>query len=156
ILLAIPGAFVVWSMHSGVVPIFMPHLWPHSYYNTRYGLEALPLVALSAGALVTMLPWRNIRPGAAVLLVGAAIIPWIAKPHPDNWITWAESRANSTGRRAWMHEAAEYLASRYRRGSGIITSQGDDFAGIYREMGIPLRETFSICNGLLWQATMER
>ena len=55
-----------------------------------------------------------------------------------------------------MHEAAEYLAPRYVRGSGIISSSGDDFAGIYREMGIPLRETFSISNGLPWQATMER
>jgi 4-amino-4-deoxy-L-arabinose transferase-like glycosyltransferase len=155
LLLTIPGAFIIWSMHSGVVPIFMPHLWPHSYYNTRYGLAALPLLALLAAALVTALPNR-LRPSAAVLLIGAAIIPWLAHPHPEAWITWAESRANSNGRRAWMHEAADYLAPRYVRGSGIITSQGDDFAGIYREMGIPLRETFSICNGLLWNATVER
>ncbi len=155
LLLSIPGAFIIWSMHSGVVPIFMPHLWPHSYYNTRYGLAALPLLALAAAALITALPIR-MRPSAAVLLIGAAIIPWVAHPHPDYWITWAESRANSNGRRAWMHEAAEYLAPRYVRGSGIITSQGDDFAGIYREMGIPLRETFSISNGLVWNATMER
>ena len=155
LLLSLPGAFIVWSMHSGVVPIFMPHLWPHSYYNTRYGLAALPLLALLAAQMVTALPGR-LRPGAAALLIGAAIIPWLSHPHPENWITWAESRANSNGRRAWMHEAAEYLAPRYVRGSGIITSQGDDFAGIYREMGIPLRETFSICNGLVWNATVER
>ena len=48
LLLALPGAFFVWSMHSGVVPIFMPHLWPHSYYNTRYGLAVLPLLAVAA------------------------------------------------------------------------------------------------------------
>ncbi|HEV3196873.1 MAG TPA: glycosyltransferase family 39 protein [Bryobacteraceae bacterium] len=155
ILLSIPGAFIIWSMHSGVVPIFMPHLWPHSYYNTRYGLAALPLLALAAASLVTALPER-MRPGGAVLLIGVAIIPWLAHPSAENWITWAESRANSNGRRAWMHEAAEYLAPRYVRGSGIITSQGDDFAGIYREMGIPLRETFSISNGLVWNATVER
>jgi len=155
VLLSIPGAFVIWSMHAGVVPIFMPHLWPHTYYNTRYGLDTLPLVALFAGALVIVLPSR-LRPGAAILLVGAAIAPWLANPHPESWITWAESRANSIGRRAGIHEAAQYLAPQYVPGSGIITSQGDDFAGIYREMGIPLRETFSICNGLLWQATMER
>ncbi|HLK63517.1 MAG TPA: glycosyltransferase family 39 protein [Bryobacteraceae bacterium] len=155
ILLAVPGAFIIWSMHSGVVPIFMPHLWPHSYYNTRYGLAALPLLALAASTLVTILPPR-MQPGAALLLAGAAIIPWLAHPSPESWITWAESRANSSGRRAWMNEAAEYLAPRYRLGSGIITTQGDDLAGIYREMGIPLRETFSINNGLLWQATVER
>ena len=96
------------------------------------------------------------RPGIAILLVGAAITPWLAHPTPERWITWAESRANSEERRAWMREAAAYLAPRFVRGSGIISSSGDDFFGIYREMGIPLRETFSICNGLPWLATLER
>jgi hypothetical protein len=55
-----------------------------------------------------------------------------------------------------MNEAAQFLAPRFVRGSGIISSSGDDFFGIYRVMGIPLNETFSICNGLPWQATLER
>jgi hypothetical protein len=154
-LLALPGLFFIWSMHRGVVPIFMPHLWPFSYYNTRYGLAVLPLLALSAAALVTAVPER-MRPSIAVLMIGAGVTPWLAHPGPEHWVTWAESRANSEGRRAWLREASAYLAPRYVRGSGIITSQGDDFFGIYREMGIPLSETFSICNGLPWQATLER
>jgi len=155
VLLVLPGVFFVWSMHSGAVPIFMPHLWPFSYYNTRYGLAVLPLLAVAAAALVTAVPER-MRPGIAVLLIGGAIAPWLAHPGHEHWITWAESRANSEGRRAWMDEAAAYLAPLYVRGSGIISSSGDDFFGIYREMGIPLRETFSICNGLPWLATLER
>lgn len=155
LLLAIPGAFIVWSMHAGVVPIFMPHLWPQSYYNTRYGLAVLPLLAVAAASLVMLLPVRW-RMAAAVALVAAAIAPWIAHPHPEAWITWTESRENSAGRRAWMQEAADYLAPLYVPGSGIITTQGDDFFGIYREMGIPLSETFSINNGLPWLATVRR
>jgi hypothetical protein len=155
LLLAVPGMFYIWSMHSGVVPIFMPHLWPHSYYNTRYGLAALPLLALAGASLIAVVPdrFRNV---AAVGLVLACIVPWLAYPRPANWITWSESRANSIGRRAWMHEAADFLTANYRRGSGIITSSGDDFFGIYREMGIPLRETFSLNNGLVWDATVAR
>jgi len=155
LLLALPGVFFIWSMHSGAVPIFMPHLWPFSYYNTRYGLAVLPLLTIAAAALVTVVPER-MRPGIAVLMIGAAIAPWLAHPGHEHWITWEESRANSEGRRAWMNEAAAYLAPLYVRGSGIISSSGDDFFGIYREMGIPLRETFSICNGLPWLATLER
>jgi hypothetical protein len=41
------------------------------------------------------------------------------------------------------------------RGSGIITSFGD-LTGIYRQMGIPLRETFTGDNGLPWLATVRR
>jgi hypothetical protein len=100
-LTALPGLFFIWSMHSGAVPIFMPHLWPFSHYNTRYGLAVLPLLALAAGALVTAVPQR-MRPSIAILLVGASITPWLTHPTQERWITWAESRANSANRRAWM------------------------------------------------------
>ena len=154
-LLALPALFYAWSLHSSGTPIFVPELWPHSYYNTRYGLAAWPLLALAAGALAAMGPPRS-RAVMAGLVIAAAAAWWVAHPGHENWITWAESRANSEGRRGWMNEAAEYLKPRFVRGSGIITSGGDDFFGIYRVMGIPLRETFSICNGLPWQATLAR
>ena len=155
LLLLLPGLHVIWSMHSGVVPIFMPHLWPFSYYNTRYGLGVLPLLALSAAALVTLAPPR-LRALASVAVLLAASAWWIAHPHHESWITWSESLANSQGRRAWMHEAAEYLRPRYVRGSGIIASSGDDFSGIFREMGIPLRETLTVVNGLPFWAAVTR
>jgi hypothetical protein len=155
-LLAIPGIHVMWSMHSGVVPIFMPSLpYPDSYYNTRYGLGVLPLLAVCAAALVTLAP-RRFRAAAVciVLLVGSA--HWLLHPHPGNWVTWSESRANSDGRRAWMRDAAEYLSPRFIPGSGMIASAGDDFFGIFREMKIPLRETFTVVNGLPFLATVAR
>jgi hypothetical protein len=133
----------------------MPHLWPFSYYNTRYGLGVLPLMALAAAALVVAAPPRfRAVVLAAVLVAGTA--PWLIRPKPEAWITWAESRANSEGRRGWMYEAAEYLAPRYVRGSGIIASSGDDFFGIFRAMGIPLGDTFSVVNGLPYLATVTR
>jgi hypothetical protein len=88
--------------------------------------------------------------------VAAGASWWVLHPSQESWITWAESRANSENRRAWLHETAAYLKPRFVSGSGILTSGGDDFAGIYREMGIPLRETFGICNGLPWEAAIRR
>ena len=155
LLLALPGVFFVWSIHSSGLPIHVPMYWPHSYYNTRYGLAVLPLLAFAAAALVMAAPPR-LRAITALLVVTAGGLHWAIRPQPEKWITWMESRANSTGRRSWTHQAAQYLSSQYVRGSGIITSGGDDFAGIYREMGIPLRETFSIANGLPWLATVQR
>ena len=161
LLLALPPIFYIWSLHSSGTPIFVPTMWPHSYYNTRYGLAALPLFAFAAGALVAM--WGR-SPGlpnwlssaTAALVIAAGTVYWASHPGPENWVTWAESRANSTGRRAWTTEAAQFLKPRFRPGSGIISSSGDDFAGIYRYMGIPLRETFSVSNGLPWEATVRR
>ena len=50
ILLALPPLFYVWSIHSSGTPIFVPTLWPHSLYNTRYAMAFLPLIALGLPA----------------------------------------------------------------------------------------------------------
>jgi hypothetical protein len=154
LLLALPPLFYVWSLHSSGTPIYVPHLWPNSYYNTRYGLAALPLLAFTSAALVMAMPvrFRGIVAAAAVV---AGTMHWVAHPQPENWVTWAESRANSQGRRAWTNEAADYLMPRYVRGSAIITNFGD-LTGIFRRMGVPLRDTFTGNNGLPWEATVRR
>ena len=48
LLLWVPLPFYVYSVAYGSVPIFIPQLWPHSYYNSRYGMEMLPALALFA------------------------------------------------------------------------------------------------------------
>jgi hypothetical protein len=48
LLLWVPLVFYVYSVAYGSVPIFIPQLYPHSYYNSRYGLELLPALALFA------------------------------------------------------------------------------------------------------------
>ena len=45
-LLWLPLPFYVYAVAYGSVPIFLPQLWPHSYYNARYGMEMLPALAL--------------------------------------------------------------------------------------------------------------
>ena len=41
-----PLPFYVYSIAYGSVPIFIPQLYPHSYYNSRYGMEMLPALAM--------------------------------------------------------------------------------------------------------------
>jgi hypothetical protein len=48
LLLWVPLPFYVYSVAYGSVPIFIPQLWPHSYYNARYGMEMLPALAVYA------------------------------------------------------------------------------------------------------------
>jgi hypothetical protein len=48
-LLWLPIPFYAYSVAYGSVPIFLPPWWPHSWYNTRYGLELLPALALGIG-----------------------------------------------------------------------------------------------------------
>ncbi|MFN0167764.1 MAG: glycosyltransferase family 39 protein [Bryobacteraceae bacterium] len=154
VLLALPPVFYLWSLHSGATPIFVPDLWPNSYYNTRYAITAMPLVALAAALGIARLPLRAQR-AAALLAVGAAMAPWLLHPSPEAWIAWKESQVNSETRRRWTSAAAEFLRANYRPGGGVFTTFGD-VTGVFLEAGIPLRETLTWDNNPHWQAAVHR
>jgi hypothetical protein len=153
-LVLLPVAFYVWSIYSSGTPIFVPHLWPNSYYNSRYGLAAFPALVVCAASLVTLAKgrWQTIL---AVLIVGTALVPWLAYPRPEAWITWKESQVNSDARRAWTAEAAAYLKQHRKPHEGIFSALGD-LAGIYREAGIPLRDVLQEGNNPHWMAAQKR
>jgi hypothetical protein len=154
IILTVPAAFFVLSMYSSGTPIYVPHLWPNTYYNTRYGMAALPLLAFSGAAIVSLIPERW-RPSAVGIVLALAVAPWVMHPGPESWITWKESEVNSVARRAWTAEAAEFLKENYRKGDGIIFSFGD-LTGVLREAGIPLRESLYDGNNPHFAAAIAR
>ena len=153
-LLALPAAFYVWSVHSGGTPIYVPQLWPFTYYNTRYGLTAVPLLALAAAAWAAAAP-RRARVLAVLGLVAVSVAPWLANSRPETWICWKESQVNSEARRAWTREVAAYLRSQWTPGDGILISFGD-LAGVFREAGIPLHAALHEGNRPEWEAVMGR
>ncbi len=154
-LTAIPPVFYIWRMHAGESPIFMPGLWFSSYYNTRYALSVLPMLAIAGAGVVFFAPIRW-RPLVAAGAIAVAITPWLIYHQPDDWVCWKESEVNSIQRRAWMHQAAQLLSAEYHPGTGIYTSLGDDGIGILREAGIPLRDALRDANGLTWMIATER
>jgi len=150
IFLALAPAFYIWSMHSSGTPIFVPDLFPNSYYNTRYAMAMVPLIAFAAAALVAIAP-KHLRLPAAVAIAALPLIAWIH----DSPITWKESEVNSIARREWTQQAAQFLAANYRHGSGILFPFGD-LTGVLREAGIPLREGLHEGNGAAFLAAIMR
>jgi hypothetical protein len=71
-----PLPFYMYAIAYSSIPIFIPQLWPHSYYNARYGMELLPALALS---MCVGLAWAQQRwfagnvKGATTLWVVAVI-----------------------------------------------------------------------------------
>jgi hypothetical protein len=153
LLLLLVPAFYVWSIYGSGTPVFVPNLWPNSYYNTRYAVAVIPLAALAGGLLVTAAP-QGLRKAFAVLLVLAGVSPWIAYPRMDGWVCWKESQVNSEARRAWTAEATEFLKENYK-GGGILASFGD-LTGIFREAGIPLRHILHEGNDPPFRAALHR
>ncbi len=156
VILALPVVFYIWSMHSSGTPIFIPTLWPFSWYNTRYAIAVLPLAAFAAGAVVAILPDRArvTHLSAAVVVAAIPASVWIL--HRDQpAICWKESQMNSIARRDWTQQAASFLAANYRAGSGIIYPFGD-LTGVLRQAGIPLRESLHSGNVAEWMLATTR
>jgi hypothetical protein len=148
VLLSLPPAFLLWSLHSGGADLYVPTLWPHTSYNLRYAFPALLLAAFALPALLTLLPQRWWAWGALALVAS----PWIPSQRA---LLQAEADTNSAARRAVQREAARFLAAHYRRGSGIVYSFGE-WSGVLREAGIPLREGLHEGNHPAWDAARAR
>ncbi len=150
--LALPPFFYVWSIHSSGTPIFVPTLWPHSFYNTRYALALLPLIALGASALV-----HSLRPFGMLAAIGAVAVtlsPFLIHPseHP---VTWREAELNSRARRQWVSEAAAFLGSAAGPHETFFTSFGD-LTAIFRTLGVPLNDTLTGDNEVEWDGAVAR
>jgi len=145
--------FYTWSIYSSGTPIFVPNLWPFSYYNTRYGIAVLPLAAFAAGALVLVIPARWSRWALLIPLIACSV--WLISPSREKWICWKESQVNSVSRRAWTSAAAQFLRTKYQPGQGILASSGD-VTGILCAAAIPISESLHIGNGDEWLATVTR
>ena len=151
-LLALTPLFYIWSMHSSGNPVRVPQLWPHDYYNSRYGIAVAVWAAFASGAIVTVLPWRWRNWSPVVILL--AVLPWIFSSR-QGWIVWKESEVNSRSRLAWTRAAGDFMKANYRMGQGITASFGD-LTGIFSYAQIPLGEVLHEGNGPLWLATRAR
>lgn len=118
LLLWVPLPFYVYSVTWGSVPIFIPQLWPHSFYNARYGMELLPALALYAALAAERLDlvlrvrteaWARVgarfwQPVAAVLCVLNCIAMMYRVP-----LVLKEGMVNATTRVPFEHALADVL-----------------------------------------------
>jgi hypothetical protein len=153
IFLALPAAFYVWSIHSSATPVFVPTLWPHTFYNTRYALALLPLTAFGCAALAQMAPPKFAKL-TAIAAVAIALSPFIIHPSEHSTV-WQECDVNSRARRHWISEAAEYLRAAAGPHETFFTSFGE-LTAIYRTLGIPLRDTLTGDNDVEWAGAVAR
>ena len=149
ILLALPPLFYIWSIHSAGTPIYVPTLWPNSFYNIRYALALVPLIAIGVAAAAHRMPHI-----AAFVLIVLALFPFLMHPTARP-ITWQEADVNSRPRRAWISEAAGFLRAAAGPNQTYFTGFGD-LTAIYRTLGIPLHDTLTGDNEVAWYEAVSR
>jgi hypothetical protein len=159
LLLWVPLPFYAYSVAYGSVPIFIPLWWPHSWYNTRYGMEMLPVFAVSLALLTdffvvlcrTLIPrFAVLIPAVAALLI--AINSWaVARATP---LVLQEAFANSRSRIPFEQALARTLLPLSIRSPGPILMYTSEHIGALQRAGIPLKRTMNEGDYYQWPAAL--
>ena len=157
LLLWMPLPFYVYSVAYGSVPIFIPQLWPHSYYNSRYGMEMLPALAVFPFVAMDWLQqrWKDSRPlwvrlaqPVALLLIALNTVAMMyAVP-----LVLKEGIVNSITRVAFEKALARELQS-FPVGVPILM-YNSDHVGAIQDAGLPLRQTVNEGDYDSWSAAL--
>lgn len=144
-----PVPFYAYSVSFGSVPIFLPVWWPHSWYNTRYGMELLPAFAVglaflarfAIGAVREFKPML-VRYAIATLLVIVVLNDWaVLRDHP---LTYIEGTKNIASRRAFEEEIPPVLRSLIAKHPGApVLMETSVYPNLVAFTGIPLRQTIN-------------
>jgi hypothetical protein len=152
LLYLVPLVFYVQSMAHASVPIYVPTLFPNTYYNLRYGLEMLPAAALFPSFLVGAR-----LPGKTRFLLAAAIIALLAVQFGASVRRGAEQIGMlkesllNTPCHSHVSEALTGLLKSSYAGGTILMATGK-FPCVLPDLGIPYRETVTEANTRYWRA----
>ncbi len=149
LLLWLPLPFYAYSVAYGSVPIFLPVWWPHSYYNTRYGMELLPALALSTGfaasfVLAAVREFKATWTRGAVGILLAAVAVNAAEMVRERPIVYVEGTKNIESRRIYEEEIPSMLRSLLAaRPGGEVLMGTSVWPNLVAFSGIPLRQTIN-------------
>jgi hypothetical protein len=154
----LPLAFYSYSVAYGSVPIFIPTWEPHSYYNTRYGMELLPAFALGCafalsgaqGWAARRAPeWRSALAAAAFLAV-AVNGTLLLRAQP---IVYREALVNSRTRISFESALARALEALPPYGRILMSTS--EHPGALEQAAIPFKRTINDGDWLLWQRALQ-
>jgi hypothetical protein len=149
LLLWLPVPFYAYSVAYGSVPIFLPPWWPHSWYNTRYGMEMQPAFALGLGFAAQLLlgAVREFKPSwvryaaAALFALVALNVGQMVREHP---LIYVEGTKNINSRRALELEIPPALRTLLaERPGGVVLMDTSVFPTLVALTGIPFRQTIN-------------
>jgi hypothetical protein len=154
LLLWLPVPFYAYSVAYSAVPIFLPPWWPHSWYNTRYGMEMLPAFALGLGfaaqfaltAVDEFKPrqanplWTRCTAGFLFLLLALNF----SKMLRERPLVYVEGTKNIEARRLYEIEIPPVLRALVAAQPGaVVLMDTSTYPNLVAFTGIPLRQTIN-------------
>ena len=152
LLLWVPLVFYSFSIAYGSVPLHVYTWWPFATFNQRYGLQLLPMFAVSTGVLaasIFLLGAGGRHKGKMVavilaLVVGSYVSVWKAEPQ-----CLAEARRNWVIRNP-LNSAVQRVLARLPRNSRFLMDISEH-VGVMEQAGIPLRQVVNNENHRVWK-----
>lgn len=157
-LLWMPVPFYMYSVSYGSVPIFIPQLYPHSFYNSRYGMEMLPALVLFAFIAIASLErlLTATRPLLVKLLprimLGVAALNSVAMMYFMPLVL-KEGVVNAATRIPFETSIARQLES-FPQGVPILMHTSDHIGAI-QQTGIPLKQLLTEGDYDSWKAALD-
>jgi hypothetical protein len=177
LLLWVPLVFYIYSVAYGSVPIFIPQLWPHSFYNARYGMELLPALAMFGGVAAAAMEARIQRRLVYAVALGLVGLNPLAMIYGTAWAQEAvrlalhrptrstaienytpplvlkEALANATTRVPFERNLALLLDD--LPPEATILMADSDHIGALQDAGIALKQTVNENDYDSWHAALE-
>ncbi len=156
LLLWLPLPFYIFCIAYGGVPVFIPVWTPYSYYNVRYGLQLLPVIAVFTGLGLELVLRVNYsrrfnQIAIAVFSLIAAlsyVSVWRAAP-----ICLREARVNAVTRIGFETALANEL--RFFPKDTTYLMYTADHVGALQRAGIPLKHVVTENNWGYWQRALQ-
>jgi len=160
LLLWLPVPFYAYSLAYSSVPIFLPVWWPHSFYNTRYGMELLPAFALGLGfaAHFVLTAVREFKPRwtkyAATVLFALLLLNVVVMLR-ERPLVYVEGTKNIESRWYYEKEIPPVLrALLATRPGGTVLMETSVYPNLVAFSGIPLRQTINGSDMEFYQAAL--
>jgi hypothetical protein len=149
LILWMPVLFYAYSVAYGSAPIFLPVWWPFSWYNTRYGMELLPALALSLAfaaqfvlAAVREFKTSWVKYAAGLLFAIVMLNAW--KMVRERPVVYVEGTTNVNARRSYEVQIPLVLRGLLvERPGGVVLMETSVDPEIVALTRIPLRQTIN-------------
>ncbi|MGA3325254.1 MAG: hypothetical protein ABSF45_12345 [Terriglobia bacterium] len=150
VLLIVPLPFYIEAMAYAAIPLYVPTLFPHTYYNLRYGMEMIAAVALFPSFVLSPRLGKKLRWALLIIFLAllgrqfAALTAGGARELP----VVKESILNTPCRAKRQRAIIEFLREHYD-GKRVLVASGK-WPCVMPEAGIYFRNTLSNLNRKYW------
>ena len=150
VLFIVPLPFYIQAMAHAAIPLYVPTLFPHTYYNLRYGVEMIAAVALFPSFVFSPRLGRNLRIILMIVFLGLVGRQFarMTAGGPRELPVVKEGILNTPCRARRQRAIIEFLRGRYD-GKRVLVAVGK-WPCVEPEVDIYFRNTITNLNRQYW------